>query len=112
MSGYTYTRETVEWLLDCVWDPDWAILRSKEEQVGSGGGPSDGMDVVCLAADVRKAWARLTDFDRDLLAAKYHHGLTLDAIAHLAGFPDVQKAADELEGAIGALIDLTNGARK
>lgn len=109
--SYTYERDTVESVIDCVFDDEWAVLASKDDQVGSPGGlPSDGMGAVVMAADVRKAWSRLSDFDQDILACRYRYGLGLDAIAVLAGFTSVQKAADELESAIGLLVDLTNGA--
>lgn len=112
--SYTYTRSVVEHLLDCVWDDDWAILASRAEQevTTGGGGAGDGMDAVVFAADVRKAWARLTESDRILLTARFMYELGLDAIADLAGFEDAQKSHDEIESAMGALVDLTNGAQR
>lgn len=114
MSGYVYTRQVVESLLDCVWDDDWAILasRAEQEQTTGGSGPGDGMNAVVFAADVRKAWSKLTWHEQDLIRARHLYERSLDAIADLAGYETVEKAADELEAAIGLLVDFTNGAQR
>ena len=107
---YSYTREQIEALLPACFDPDFGILAAKAEQeVRSNGDPAHGGGLMAMVADVRMAWDRLHKLDHDVLRARYHHGLSLTAIAELGGFENEQEVADDLDRVVNEMIETLGG---
>lgn len=107
---YRYDREKIEALLPAVWDPEFGVLASKAEQVRSGGGdPATSGDLLALVMDVRSAWDRLHKLDHELLHARYHHGLSLTAIAELGGYESEQEVQDDLDRVVNEMIESLGG---
>ena len=107
---YRYDRQKIETLLPACWDDEFGILASKAEQVGSSHpDPRRSGDIIALVADVRRAWDLLDKDQHEILHARYHHELSLEAITELAGLESVQEAADLVSLAVQDMINTLGG---
>jgi hypothetical protein len=107
----TYTREQIETLLPSVWDDEFLILASKAERVGSSGqDPAHGNNLAVMVIDVARAYRSLQKWQHELLYARYHHALGLEAIVALWGAENEQEVADDLDGALSEMIEFLGGS--
>ena len=104
-----YTHEQVVALLDAVWDEAFGVMAARAEQEGSGrGDPALGNTLAAMACDIRKAWARLDDWDHQMLEAKHKYELGLDVIAFLAGLGSAHEAAQHTDAAMERMLRILN----
>ena len=108
---YTYRRDVVEAMIDCVWDSNYGLLASRADQERSAkADPSHGNTVVAMVADIRRAWRlSIEKMDAEILLCRHHYGLGYDAIAELAGLESAAEAAEIEDCAMQALLDRLNG---
>jgi hypothetical protein len=107
---FSYTREQVVALLPLVYDDTSLILASKaeHEERRSKSDPSHGNGLLAAVIDVRRAWAAVEREDYEILACRYVHNLTAEAVAQVFGLESAAEAIEIEEIALDALLSFLN----
>jgi hypothetical protein len=96
-------------LLDSVFDDQFLVMAARAEQEGSSrGDPALGNTLAAMAADIKRAWSGLSDWDRQMLEAKHKYELGLDVIAFLAGIEGAHEAAQHIDAAMERMLQSLN----
>ena len=104
-----YSIPTLEDMLPLIWSPVIETRAANDGEVVTGGGnPAEGGNYVVQLFDIRRALAKLTEMDRDVLELRYADQLSFGALAEQLACSETT-AHRKVDGALRRLTNELGG---